>query len=112
MLSIRTQDRMSLLPYDGILSIKKDYSLHAHSLSTVEIHKGYSIVCDKGILGTYSTQKRALEVLDEIQRASVGKIFIFQDPQPNEKQFSYVYNGVVKNEDLTIIPTVYQMPKE
>jgi len=73
--------------------------------------------CDNAIngiatLGEYNSTERALEVLDEIQQNVVGKIFISQNPIPNEENFSYVYNGVVKTEDLSIIPVVYEMPKE
>ena len=112
MLSIRTQDRMCLLPYDDILAIKKDHAINAYSLETCEIHKGYSVVCDKGILGTYATKKRALEVLDEIEIAIIGKILI-PTPVPKDympKPFSVMTTS--PNGAIELLPLVYEMPKE
>jgi len=101
MLSIRTQDRMCLVPYDSILAIKKDYAINAWSLETVVIHNGYSIVCDAGILGIYKTKERALEVLDEIQwRIEQNEIIIKEEPTDN----CYSYTPKRSN--------VYEMPKE
>ena len=119
MLSIRTQDRTALVPYDGIIKIKKDHAINAHSVSSVEIYKGYSIVCDVGILGTYKTEERALEVLDEIQVYVVGKILI-----PNEmlkdKKLDYINKGLImpiglleaQTNSIEVLPLVYEMPKE
>jgi hypothetical protein len=55
MLSIRTQDRMSLVPYDKQITISKSNQ--------------FNMVFDNGDtlpLGIYKSKERALEVLDEI----------------------------------------------
>ena len=102
MLSIRSQDKWCLVPYDKpivIVILEKDKWV----LEMIEF---------RHYLGAYATEKRALEVLDEIQEKVNGKILISQNPTPNENHFSYVYNGHIDNSNIVIIPTVYEMPKE
>ena len=59
---IRSQDKMKLI--------------RCIDLGIFEEQEGYTIYYDDSIdnmLGTYATKKRALEVLDEIQRILTGK---------------------------------------
>ena len=89
MLSIRTQDRMALVPYNDVISMVTYYGSNRKA----------DLKFKGGFLGTYATKERAIEVLDEIEEAfqSQTKTFI--------------------NEDEIVINTthfniVYQMPKE
>ena len=60
MLSIRTQNRMALVPYNNVILIQDDYI----DWETTEKN---AIILNKVKLGTYSTKERALEVLDDIE---------------------------------------------
>ena len=88
MLSIRTQDRMALLPYENVLQINI-------------IDSKYSLQTKDGIfwkeLGKYETKERALEVLDEIQ-----------DYTKLGKQQKYDNQGLIEESG----DWVYEMPKE
>lgn len=95
MLSIRTQDRMALVPYkgrilisikDGVVNFKQE--LARNTLVIVNEDNVYTQ------LGTYATKERALEVLDEIEKAL-----------RDDCVFSTSTGAV-------LIPTVYRMPKE
>lgn len=83
MLSIRTQDKMALLPYDKRISIYVMCKNHKHQdiiTNKCELNLGgYP-------LGTYATKERALEVLDEITICVTDTHVVYND--------------------------VYQMPKE
>ncbi len=141
MLSIRTQDRMDLVPYDNTIKIdevsyivneKEIENMHKENaklykefpkngqgmfskfvleeefknvrLATPEIVYGikdYCLILKKVNLGTYATQKRALEVLDEIQE------FIKNDR-------NNLLNATLFNEGGTYYEdsSTYEMPKE
>lgn len=86
MLSIRTQDRMVLVPYNAHIVIRKRTSKHS-----IEIETFYSTV----VLGTYATQERALKVLDEIAQALCSNENIYVDINTREP-----------------MQTIFQMPKE
>ena len=62
------------------------------------------------LLATYPTHDRALEVLDEIQRAIIGVLII-----PHELTYKTPYSEnelTVTHEEIKQLPTVYEMPKE
>jgi hypothetical protein len=108
MLSIRTQDRMALVPYDTTVSI-------AHMIDS-----DYAVVVDYGDvkknkwLGLYHSKERALEVLDEISKATIGRLII-NSPSINNKHWTNEYVTYVSQgsqEQIIPLPTVYQMPKE
>ena len=84
MLSIRSQDRMSLVPYNKQITATKGGSIN--------------MVFDNGDtlpLGHYKTLERALEVLDEIEKAN--------------NDFYKAMNGAINAHELDY---TYQMPKE
>ena len=81
MLTIRTQDRTALVPYNNFILIEGEYI-------NWDFKGKYVIVLNEFILGAYTTQARALEVLDDIE-------FWCQET-----------NQVLKHKN------VYQMPKE
>ena len=89
MLSIRTQDRMSLVPYRETIKVIGSGDEWYLTIILNELTE----------LGTYATQERALEVLDEIQDAILKQTRLFIDSISNH---SY--------EMVTTI--VYQIPKE
>lgn len=67
MLSIRTQDRMSLVPYDKRITI---YTVISKNHKNEDVIKNECEINLGGFpLGAYATKKRSLEVLDEIQEA-------------------------------------------
>jgi hypothetical protein len=105
MLSIRTQDRKTLVPYSGaILAYLNVLWLQRFQDEDTDIK-----------LGTYSSQERALEVLDEIQVAVIGKILIpTQRFEIDEILTVGTSNPYVEINETKIetLPTVYEMPKE
>ena len=100
-LSIRTQDKMGLVPYNAPIQIERikrrveniDYPV-----------PGFVPTLNDIKLGIYSTQKRALEVLDEIEKAlcenNVTNYEYFMGAHTQLKEYSYSKT------------TIYQMPKE
>ena len=102
MLSIRTQDRMSLVPYRETIKVIGSGDEWYLTIILNELTE----------LGTYATQERALEVLDEIEQHVVGKLLIpEQTTEYNYNDTSVIYNGVVL-EKIEQLPNIYQMPKE
>ena len=87
---IRSQDKTKLVKVDNIayMDSSEDYEKEVHSLWND---------C-KGILGTYKSKERALEVLDEIQEAKLGNFY-----------YRYPSNVKVSSKEDTII---YEMPKD
>lgn len=86
---IRSQDKETLIKIDRLdvdgNKIKANFKLHFSG-------------CDYVILGTYESNDRALEVLDEIQEAKLGN-FHYRCPS----------NVKVSSKEDTII---YEMPKD
>lgn len=84
--------------------------------------EGFSIVCDddiNNILGIYSTQKRALEILDEIQKVIMPKYIISNFPDDKVKNlnqtFKYNYEYIQSDGNINIRELgnyIYEMPKE
>lgn len=102
---VRSQDRRRLIKVD-LLSIKDFYNI---------------VSDDFYVLGTYKTEERALEVLDEIQNILKPKGFISfkETPTPErveEAKKEFDTNLVVTGAkvDLVKVPEtfVYNMPKE
>lgn len=87
---IRSQDKTKLVKVNDILYMDTsgDYEKEYHSLWNNCV----------GILGTYKTKERALEVLDEIQR-------LVTDLQ-------YLSYGLENDKFCSYRPNVYEMPKE
>lgn len=96
---IRNQDRTKLVKADNIsyMDTTKDYKKEVHSLWND---------C-KGILGTYKTKERALEVLDEIQNAILGILSLEDIEEQNVKK----YTGIAALSHITNC-LLYEMPKE
>lgn len=96
---IRSQDRTKLVKADNIsyMDTAEDYKKEFHSLWND---------C-KGILGTYKTKERALEVLDEIQNAILGILSLEDIEEQKIKQ----YTGFACLSKVTNC-LVYEMPKE
>lgn len=92
MLSIRTQDRMALVPY-------------RETIKVIEYSNGWGlsiILNELTELGTYATKERALEVLDEIGVA-------FNKSQTT--YYDYNYDVGLLNYTMPQL-SVYQMPNE
>jgi hypothetical protein len=104
MLSIRTQDRMALVPYNEVICITR----HNKNAIDMIMSKDKDIKADmvymvwiggNGKLGTYKSKERALEVLDEIENA-------YRD------RTVYLKGNETDYVSLASLPIVYQMPKE
>lgn len=85
---IRSQDRKSLIKSNGVGLTPSELSIYPIGLN--------------GVLGTYETKERALEVLDEIQEYITPTLSLLDDTL-NGKQICQVGN---------ILSMVYKMPKE
>ena len=91
MLSIRTQDRMALVPYVGCGVTK--YLNNTYDV-VMKYENGEIFV-----LGTYETKVRALEVLDEIQLQ-------------NDTNKIYEIFSLDEIDIETFLRPTYEMPKE
>jgi|LGVF01.2.fsa_nt_gb hypothetical protein len=88
MLSIRTQDRMRLVPYGYVYIEQNELGRRFKTNGTNETEPFYSydlhIYVDKVIsieLGTYATKERALEVLDSITAVVMLEDLVYQMPK-------------------------------
>lgn len=82
MLSIRTQDRLGLIPYNN-------------PITTQESNNNFRIMLgsknSNGLLGSYKTKERALEVLDEIQKCLKEHYQNSETTRYNTRQQQIVY---------------------
>jgi hypothetical protein len=128
MLSIRTQDRMALVPYDSKIKISMNFDeteeqlndsrsmmSEWYSLSDEEQaknkdaelwvkymrkHRKFVILHNELRLGYYPTKERALEILDEIENYVRGV------------KYGPKSDGIRVWEAKQTLNNVYQMPKE
>lgn len=109
---IRTQDKRELKEVEALwLSSDKVYN-HNNFNMYEETKTVYTVVGDETLLGKYLTRERALEVLDEIQNALVGKVVVETKQSKIKKE-----DGILEAQPINIKPlnqnfVVYQMPKE
>ena len=101
---IRTQTRYNLINLDNLIGLNvRNKEEGDYYEIMVEVESG------EGDIGTYRTEKRALEVMDEIQVAIIGKVFVPKDyfPQPKyENEITPDYLGI------ETLPIVYDMPAD
>lgn len=105
---IRSQNRKGLIEAICITCSGCDnkYTLYADAIGFEDY-----------VLGTYPTESRALEVLDEIQKHVVGKVVIPNTWSTGNLE-TYIKNGLIIPEiafqepRIQYLPTVYEMPKE
>ena len=102
MLTIRTQDKMKLVPYNNTIEIYE--SRKRTELKEWELTGICEITLGNVPLGTYSSKERALEVLDEIEKALA---------QNDTTTYGHL-NDYNENtlEYKCKLQTIYQMPKE
>lgn len=94
---IRSQDKDSLIKVEKI-ELNYDY-LCCNDIQLIHIET------DKGRVGSYSTEERALEVLDEIQ--NFIRIEIHENNIDYEKA-----DLILKGRIVDSLCKIYQMPKE
>ena len=96
MLNIRAQNKMKLVPYNNVIAIRP-----SHDRSDSDNRQ---IILNDVSLGTYVSKARALEVLDEIEKALAQNdtTTYGQLNDCNENTLEYKYK----------LQTIYQMPKE
>ena len=94
---IRSQDKTKLVKVDNIsyMDMAEDYEKEIHSLWND---------C-KGILGTYKTKERALEVLDEIQK-------LFSYSGEFEGSWEFIDASIKTLMTQGIFGRMYEMPEE
>lgn len=94
---VRTQSRKGLI--DAICFTTSSCRIYADAIGFEDY-----------VLGTYATESRTLEVLDEIQAHIIGKLII-----PQSTIFPFV-NGeqieITTHSDIEQLACVYEMPKE
>ncbi len=99
---IRTQDRERLT--------------NCNEITFTDYKNKNNIVGDLGqTLGTYATKERAMQVLDEIEKHIIGRLIIPVGNIPNEEHWIYKNNYAIlpnKKDEIQVLPTIYQMPKE
>lgn len=109
---IRTQDRTGILKADTIFVFEKQI-----------VKRVYGDDLVKGIcLGTYATEERALEVLDEIQKILIGRLIIKTNRKVGSKDLNRLANFfdtkyVINDNEFEFIQPeatniIYAMPKE
>lgn len=93
---IRSQDKDTLMIVSNLFT--------EYNGSTDPTLRPYRIVTDKNIsLGVYESRKRALEVLDDIQK--------FMNININEKLSYEEFDILIKSNMLSNITKIYNMPE-
>lgn len=109
---IRSQDKRELKEIKDLWLSSDTVCYHNNFNMYEETKTVYTVVGDETLLGKYSTRERALEVLDEIQNALVGKVVVEPKQSKSKKE-----DGILEAQPVNIKPlnqncVVYQMPKE
>lgn len=106
---IRSQNRKELMEVENLWVVGK--SIHnPNNFNLMEKEKTvYIIVADEKMIGEYKTHERALQVLDEIQNALVGKVETKQSKSKKEDEIlTYTASVIPLNQNCV----VYELPKE
>lgn len=108
---IRSQNRKELMEVENLWVVGK--SIHnPNNFNLMEKEKTvYIIVADEKMVGEYKTQERALQVLDEIQNALVGK-FMVEVKQSKSKKEDELPTQPTNVKPLNQNCVVYELPKE
>ena len=93
---VRTQSRNGLI--DAICFTTSSCRIYADAIGFEDY-----------VLGTYATEQRALEVLDEIQKHVIGELII---PHEREVVFGDGQKMTFYENDIQQLPAVYELPKE
>ena len=107
---IRSQDREQLLKVNWI-------EIFNDTLETDDEFT-FTIICNRNSFGSFKTKKRALEVLDEIQKLLMPKMIYHTNNVEFIPDYQATTGGkfVSKNDDSKMeymnMPIVYSMPKE
>ena len=105
---IRSQDKQLLIPINDILKVSEG-SLIQTSTRPYMVEKHYNIMYRNIPLGEYKSDKRALEVLDEIEE----RIMIINTISLVKDSVSLIaYKNALSKEKIKGIGYPYQMPKE
>ena len=109
---IRSQDKRELKEVESLWIVGKSVR-NPNNFNRVEEEKiVYSIVADEQSVGIYDTQQRALEVLDEIQNALVGKVFVEAKQTKIKKDDAILEAQPINIKPLNQNCVVYQMPEK
>lgn len=106
---IRTQDKTKLMEAEELI-VKEVVKTDANNVNGYKQEVVGCNICVGYIpVALYKTKERALQVLDEIQNALVGKV--------EEKQFKTKSGSIVSEAQINIKPlnqncVVYELPRE
>lgn len=109
---IRTQDRKRLVYCKDIEMLR----LNNGDMNRYKLVSNYDKQ-DYFTLGTYPTEARAIEVLDEIQAHVIGRVIIPNSWNTGNLE-TYIKNGFILPEiayqgpSIEYLPTIYEMPKD
>ena len=102
---IRSQDKQELIKVDGSFHIQET-SVNPHS------HKWGILVNGRTYYAEYTTEKRALEVLDEIQKLFKPQIMTTKLGRQHTDRFGNIRTEPNEYEMKELSCVVYEMPKE
>lgn len=110
-LVIRSQDKNKLIKFDRIrLEDDNRYNPNSYNdITTKPIYNGTRVLVNDIYFATYKTKERALQVLDEIQNALVGKIETKQSKSKKEDELTTQTTNV---KPLNQNCVVYELPRE
>lgn len=102
-LSIRSQDKRKLIKYSCLY------------ITQSSIDKMYIVWCNNEIVGQYITEKRALEILDEIQKL-LEPVLVFKNCNCTKDMLDNIKEAgtciVSDNSHIEQIPiAIYEMPE-
>ena len=98
---IRSQDKTKLLQANKVRVVPNN----EYIAEILKIDTEYDIMCDDYIIGTYSTEEKALKVLDMIQSTLTNYKLLLSSEYGQYK---------TPAEKLSILPTlcIFEMPKD
>jgi hypothetical protein len=99
---IRTQDKRRMKDVDDCGLSKNGLQIFSYNPSG---KYNFSL-----LLGEYETEKRSLEILDDIQERLLGKNLVPTQTDVKIKGMRGCYNDYHDPLELNYLPTVYEMP--
>lgn len=109
---IRTQDKTKLMEAEELI-IKEVFKTDANNVNGYKQELVGCNICVGYIpVALYKTKERALQVLDEIQNALVGKVMVEVKQSKSKKEDDIVNTTTASAKPLNQNCVVYELPKE
>lgn len=107
---IRTQDKTKLMEVEEVC-VKEVFKTDANNVNGYKQELvGCNVLVGDVVVALYKTKERALQVLDEIQNALVGKIETKQSKSKKEDDIVNTTTATVKPLNQNCV--VYELPRE